>query len=144
MAFFQGGLMKRQVFPVRALTAGQKDGGLSFLEIMFTIAILSVAALTATLLLVPVARQTGLRREVQTANLSAKKVLEKIQATPFTQIVTTYPQSYVETIPGLPSGGITITYADPTADPLLIQVGLAWTNAQAGTIQRTFDTVRTR
>ena len=136
--------MKRQVFLTRGSAAGQRQCGLSFLEVMFTIAILSIAALSATLLLVPIARQANLRREIQTANSSAKNVLEKIQATPFTQIVTTYPQSYVETIPELPSGGLTITYTDPTADPLLIEVGLAWQNAEAGSIQRTFNTVRTR
>ena len=136
--------MQRRLFLTQGAAAGQRECGLSFLEVVFTIAILSIAALSTTLLVVPVTRQANLRREVQTANLSARKVLEKIQATPFSDIVTTYPQSHVETIPELPSGELTITYADPTADPLLIEVGLAWQNAQGGLIERTFDTVRTR
>ena len=103
-----------------------------------------VAALSAALILVPVARQSTLRREVQTANMAARKVLEKIQATPFTEILNTYPQSHVEPITELPSGTLTISYADPAADPLVMRVDLSWENAQAGTLERTFDTVRTK
>lgn len=136
--------MQRQALLARRSAADPGDRGLSLLEVMFTIVVLAIAVLSTALLLVPVAHQANLRREVQVANLSAKKVLEKIQATPFTQIVTTYPQSYAEAIPELPSGGLTITYVDPAADPLLIQVGLAWQSAQGGLLERTFDTVRTR
>ena len=117
--------------------------GFSLLEVSITIAILLATTLTATLLLVPIARQSRLRREVEVANTSAKRVLERIQATPFKDILKVYPQSYSETIAGLGAGTITITYADPTADPLLIQADLTWNNPEAGTMQRTFNTVRT-
>lgn len=120
-----------------------RSGGFSLLELSITIAILLSATLAAMLLLVPVARQTRLRREVETANSAAQRVLERIQATPFKDILKVYPQSHSEAIPGLNSGTVTITYADITADPLLIQADLSWNNSEAGTLQRTFNTVRT-
>ena len=117
--------------------------GFSLLEVSITIAILLSATLAAILLLVPVARQARLRREVETANSAAKRILERIQATPYKDIVTLYPQSYSEVITGLNAGSITITYVDPAADPLLIQADLTWNDPESGTLQRTFNTVRT-
>jgi len=128
----------------RTLTARNRERGISLLEVMIAVAVISLATLSATLLLVPVARQSNLRREIELANTSAKRILERIQSTPFESILGTYPPSYGETITGLPGGALTVTYTDPATDPLLIQVALTWDNAQMGTLQRTFDTVRTR
>ena len=128
---------------MRRLPSAERSAGFSLLELAITVAILLSATLTALLLLVPVANQARLRREVETANSAAKRVLERIQATPFKDITTIYPPSYSETIADLDSGTITITYTDPAADPLVISADLSWVNPEAGTIQRTFKTVRT-
>lgn len=117
--------------------------GFSLLELVITIAILTTATLTAMLLLVPVARESRVRREVQIANLAAKRALERIQTTPFNDIVDDYPQGYAEPVTGLPSGALTVQYVDPTADPLTVQVTMSWVSAEIGAMSRSFSTVRT-
>jgi type II secretory pathway pseudopilin PulG len=117
--------------------------GFSLLELVITIAILTTATLTAMLLLVPVARESRVRREVQIANLAAKRALERIQTTPFNDIVDAYPQGYAEPVAWLPSGALTVQYVDPTADPLSIQVTMSWVSGEVGAMSRTFSTVRT-
>lgn len=117
--------------------------GFSLLELMLTVSVLAIATLAAALIVVPVARESRLRREVETANVAAKRVLERIQSTPFTSILSTYPQGHVETVPGLNSSALTIQYADPAADPLDIRLDLVWVSPEAGSITRTFYTLRT-
>lgn len=122
---------------------GKRLEGFSLLELVIAVALLTSTALAATLVLVPVARETRLRREVGVASAAAKRVLEKIQAMPFNEIVTVYPQSYVEALPQLPAGSILVQYEDPAADPLRVQVQLSWDSGEIGAMQRTFSTVRT-
>lgn len=117
--------------------------GFSLLELVITVAVLASVTLAAALVVVPIARESRLRREVETANTAAQRVLEKIQATAFNEIVTTYAQGHVEPIAGLTGGSLRVTYADTTADPLEIQVDLIWNSPEAGTISRTFRTLRT-
>ncbi len=121
----------------------QRRQGFSLLEIVITISLLTIVTLSTVLLLVPIARQSRLQRETEAANLAAKRVLEKIQATPFKDILTIYPQSSSVAIPELPNGSIVITYTNPSADPLVIQANLTWESPDIGTLQRTFHTVRT-
>jgi len=121
----------------------RQTGGFSLLELVITIAILATATLAATLLLVPVARESRVRREVQVANLAARRVLERLQTTPFNDIPTVYPQGHVETIPELPAGSLTVQYVDPAADPLVVQVTLGWSSPEIGSMARTFNTIRT-
>ena len=67
--------MQRQALLARRSAADPGDRGLSLLEVMFTIVVLAIAVLSTALLLVPVAHQANLRREVQVANLSAKTAM---------------------------------------------------------------------
>jgi len=117
--------------------------GFSLLELVITIAILTTATLAATLLLVPVARESRVRREVQVANLTAKRALERIQTTPYNDIVKSYPQGYTESVPNLPSGTLSVQYVDPAADPLSVQLTMSWNSAEIGAMSRTFNTMRT-
>ena len=128
--------MKRRPF-----TARQR--GFSLLEVILAVALLSLTALGASLIIVPVARQSRFRREDQTANAAAKRALERIQAAPFKDLTTLYPPSYTEKVTGLQGGTLSITYADPAADPLLIQADLSWVDEMGNSMQRTFNTVRT-
>lgn len=121
----------------------QFQRGFSLLELMITVAILTSVTLAAALVVVPVARESRFRRQVEAANTAALRVLEKIQTTSFGNLVGTYPQGHVETIPGLNSGSLTIQYVDPAADPLEIQLDVSWNSPEAGTIARTFHTMRT-
>lgn len=110
---------------------------------MIAVGILAAVTLVAALVVVPVARESRLRREVGTASTASRRVLEKIQATSFSSIVSTYPPGHVEPIPGLNAGRLTISYVDPTADPLEIQVDLSWDSPEVGAMARTFNTMRT-
>jgi len=138
---FQGEGMKRRV-RVRSPGAGEQYG-FSLLEVVITIALLSSVALGVAILLVPVARQSRIQRETEIANIAAKKVLEKVQATPFHQIVTAYPNGSIHPIPELPAGRIVVTYADPAADPLFLRADLSWNSREVGPMSRRFETVRT-
>ncbi|MBI4585077.1 MAG: prepilin-type N-terminal cleavage/methylation domain-containing protein [Planctomycetes bacterium] len=121
----------------------QRRQGFSLLEIAIAISLLTIVTLSTVLLLVPIARQSRLQREIEAANLATKRVLEKIQATPFKDILAIYPQSSSIAIPELPNGSLVLTYTDPSADPLVIQANLTWESPEIGTLQRTFHTVRT-
>lgn len=136
---FQGDGMKR----VRVLAPGAREQGFSLLEVVITIALLTSVALSVAILLVPIARQSRIQRETEIANIAAKKVLEKVQATPFHEIVTAYPNGSIHAIPDLPSGRIVVTYADPDADPLFLRADLSWDSPEVGPMSRRFETVRT-
>lgn len=121
----------------------RREGGLSLLEVVITIALLTAVGLATAILLVPIARQSRIQRETDVANLAARRILEQIQATPFNDIVANFPDGSVRVIPELQGGAITISYADPAADPLVVRANLTWESPEVGTMQRTFDTVRT-
>ena len=117
--------------------------GFSLLEMIIVIGLLTAVALGTMILLIPIARQSRINRETEIANSEVQKVLEKFQATPFHEIVDTYPEGTELTVDGLAEGTITVNYADPAADPLAIQATLAWESPELGSMQRVFDTVRT-
>ena len=75
--------------------------------------------------------------------MEARRVLEKIQAAPFSEITTLYPDGNTRSIDGLDGGTVTVRYTDPSADPLYVQATIAWTSPDLGGMQRTFTTVRT-
>jgi len=116
---------------------------MTLLEIMLAMAIFTILALSATLIIVPVSRQARINREVATANCEAKRILEKVQAVPFSQILSCYPDGAELKVPSLPGGKVTTTYEDPEADPLILRVTLTWDSANLGTMTRTFTTLRT-
>jgi prepilin-type N-terminal cleavage/methylation domain-containing protein len=125
--------------------SGLREGrqGFTLLEVMLTVALLTGVSLSTSLLLVPVARQTRIGRETEIANSAARRILEQIQATPFKDIIKDYPPATELSIPDLTNGKITISYQDPTADPLFIRADLSWQSPDLGTMARTFHTVRT-
>jgi Tfp pilus assembly protein PilV len=122
---------------------GRRDHGISLLEVAITIALLTSVGLATAILLVPVARQSRIQRETEIANLAARRLLEQFQATPFHDLVTDFPDGSVTAIPELPSGSITVSYVDTTTDPLVFRANLTWESPELGTMQRTFDAVRT-
>jgi type II secretory pathway pseudopilin PulG len=121
----------------------EASGGFCLLDVVLATALLTVVALATTLVLVPMARQTRIRGEVQAADTAARRVLETFQAAAFKDIVSTYPPSVELDVPDLPDGKIRVTYDDPTADPLLIHVELSWNSPDLGSMSRTFSTLRT-
>ena len=117
--------------------------GFTLLEVTIAVALLTVLTLGAALVYVPVARQTRVNREVATANMEVRRVLEKVHALPFNKIVSTHPDGQTIGLGSLPSGQLVIDYADPAADPLVLTATLSWESPDLGTMQRTYTTVRT-
>lgn len=120
-----------------------RERGISLLEVVVGISILTSLALSAILIIVPVSRQARINREVATANTEARRVLEKVQASKFKDIVTMYPNGAEAPIITLPKGKVTTTYEDPSADPLIMRAVLTWDSPDLGPMMRTFFTVRT-
>lgn len=112
-------------------------------EVMITIAILATLSLATLLTLVPIGRQTRLNRELQAATHTVSDVLERIHATPFNDLQTLYPDGQTAAVSELPGGQLTISYVDPTTDPVILNLTLAWDSPQIGPVTRTFTTVRT-
>jgi len=121
----------------------KRERAMSLLEVVIAIAILTSLALSSTLIFVPVSRQARLNREVAVANCEAKRVLEKVHAVPFKDILKVYPQNREIALDPLLKGKITITYEDPLADPLVMRAVLTWDSPDLGSMLRTFYTVRT-
>jgi len=111
--------------------------------VTIAIVILTVLSLTTALVLVPVSREHRTARQTDVANSAVRNILESVHATPFNEIVNRYPDGGVIPIPALPGGQVTISYTDPTADPLYMQLDLSWNSPENGLMQKTFYTVRT-
>jgi Tfp pilus assembly protein PilV len=124
-------------------SAKTADQGLTLLEVTFAVVILSAVSLSMAQLVVPIAGQSRLNRERSLANLGAKRVLERIQATPFDDMLGAFPDGSTLEVPTLPEGKITVTYADTNADPLEIRVDLTWNSQDAGSMEREYYTAKT-
>ena len=124
--------------------AERPRGGFTLLEVMITVAVLSVLALSATLLLVPVSRQARINQEIQVAQSEATRVLESIQSLPFDEIIVVYPPSVVLEVPALNNGKLKVNYVDPETDPIEVQLVLSWSSSDLEEMQRIFTTARTR
>ena len=132
---------------VRGITLGRRGltrkRGFTLIEVIMTVAILTSVSLGSLLVMVPVARQSRLNKEVDIANAEVQRVLESIQAAPFNHVTTLYPDSTSLLATGLQNGVITIDYDDPNADPLTVMVTITWEGLDSGNYSRTFLTVRT-
>lgn len=128
-------------YSTRNVRPGER--GLTLLEVVIAVAILTSLALASTLIFVPVSRQARVNREVAIANSEAKRVLEKVHAIPFKDVTTVYPHGREVVVSALPQGKITTTYEDPLADPLVMRAVLTWESPDLGQMLRTFFTVRT-
>ena len=128
---------------IYAASQGKRSSGMTLLEVIIAVAILTSLALSATLVFVPVSRQARVNREIAAANIEAKRVLEKVHAIPFKDIIKVYPQGRQVVINTLQGGVMTTTYEDPTADPLVMRAVLTWQSPDLGAMQRTYYTVCT-
>ncbi|MCA8960807.1 MAG: hypothetical protein KDC38_09850 [Planctomycetes bacterium] len=117
--------------------------GISLVEIVVAVALLSVLTLSTLLTLIPVSRQTRLNREVEAATYAVSDVLERIHATPFSELLTLYPDGTVQAVSTLENGQLAISYEDVTTDPLIMTLALTWQSPEVGSMSRTFRTVRT-
>ncbi len=120
-----------------------RDAGFTFMELVTAVAVLAVVSIATLLTLIPVSRQTRVNRELAAAAAAARNVLEEMQATPFADLVTVYPDGQVIPVGTLDDGQVAIAYEDPAADPLQIQVSLSWVSPEVGPMTRTYVTMRT-
>ena len=134
---------RRPATPDAPPPAAERSSGFSLVEVTIAIVVLTVLSFTTALVLVPVSREHRAAREMDLANASVRSVLESIHATPFSEIVTRYPNGTEWTVEDLPEGQIEISYEDPTADPLRVQLDLSWNSPDQGAMQRSFFTIRT-
>ncbi len=117
---------------------------MTLLEVVVAVVVLTSLAFAATLVSLPVSRQTRISREVAIANGEAKRILEKVHAVPFPRIASLYPNGAELPVIMLQNGKITTTYEDPNADPLVLRAVLTWDSPDLGPMMRTFFTVRTK
>lgn len=120
------------------------ETGVSLLEVVIGMSILTCLSLAAVLVFVPVSRQARINREVAIASREASAVLEKVHAVPFTKVLDIFPDGGEIPLASLPSGRVLTTYEDPDADPLVFRAVLIWDSPNLGSMSRTFDTVLTR
>jgi type II secretory pathway pseudopilin PulG len=118
--------------------------GFSNIEVVLTVALLTVLALSTILIFVPVSRQGRINREVAAANAEARRVIEKVHAVPYSQVTVLFPDDAEIALPSLPDGKLTVDYPDPAADPLVCQFVLEWDSPSLGTMRRAFTTAVTR
>ena len=116
---------------------------MTLVEVIITIALVTSLALGTTLALVPLARQSRINRETTIANAQVRGVIEKILATPFRDIVRTYPDGTALPLEDLQEGVLSVSYADPLANPLEIHLELEWTSSDLGSMAISFVTART-
>ncbi|MEM7168353.1 MAG: type II secretion system protein [Planctomycetota bacterium] len=119
------------------------ESGFSLIEVAVAVALLSILTVSTLLTLIPVSRQTRLNREMESASAAVRDLMERVHATPFSEIPSLYPDGTVVALASLESGEVTIGYEDVTADPLIISFDLAWDSPQVGSMSRTFTTVKT-
>ena len=119
------------------------EAGFSLIEVTIAIVILTVLSFTTALVLVPVSREHRSAQETDIANAAVRSVLESVHATPFNELLGRYPNGDTIPITDLSSGQIAISYEDPAADPLVMQLDLTWESNQSGSMSRSFFTVRT-
>ncbi len=118
--------------------------GLTLIEVVMAISVLVLLTASTIITMVPVSRQNRMSREMELAVTEVRNVLEKVHATPFNDLVTLYPPGLVLPINELNNGKLLISYVNPDADPLVMQVELTWDSEESlGSVSRTFYTVRT-
>ncbi len=119
------------------------EHGFTLFEVVITIGLLSIVSSSVLLIVVPVGRQSRLNREMEVAAASARNLIERIQVTPFNELLTVYPEGTVVYIPEIEAGSLTVSYEDATANPLVVQIVLNWTSPDIGPVSSSFLTVRT-
>ncbi len=118
--------------------------GLTLVEVMLAVAILTIVALSTAALVVPISRQARIGREMDVADAEVRCILEKVHALPFSTVTALYPDNAEIAVAGLRAGKIVVSYEDVAADPLVMFVDLTWDSPNMGPMSRRFATVMTR
>lgn len=128
---------------------------MSLLEVLIAsvMAIICIVAIISSYL--AVLNWSQINKEETAAMTHLSNIMEAIRSTPFTSIVTNFPNNTVDgptgnsydTIAGgytLTNEHITVSYVNPASDPLEINVAVRWTNAKGANRARYLVTKRTK
>jgi prepilin-type N-terminal cleavage/methylation domain-containing protein len=124
--------------------------GLSLVEVIVAVAIIAVGVVVLVAQLEASYKITTVNRETNKAMAHLQACLEKVVSTSFADITTTYPNggniplSNVDPGDLLDGESVTVTYADPAADPLEVTVTVHWTAFDGRMRTRSLTTLRTR
>ena len=121
-----------------------RHAGLTLLEVATSAAVLVVVAMSSVLMMLPIAKQARISREMDTGLMAAEEYIEGLQLSPFDTITTKFPPGQETSVDTLNEGKIVVEYADPDVDPLVVHVHLTWTSPDLGSMSRTFTTARTK
>jgi Tfp pilus assembly protein PilV len=123
---------------------------MSLIEAIVAIAIIAVGVVALVAQLEASYKTTSVNRETNKAMAHLQASLEKVIATPFSNITTAFPSGstvtldHVDTPDVLDQERITVAYADVSADPLQITVTIQWKAFDGRMRTRTLSTLRTR
>ncbi len=136
--------------------------GMTLIEVMITVTVLSIFVAAGGLLLATLARQGELNHDLAVVNSEVGNALALVHASPFDTIAQellsdgsidlgnyTYRKILTGAPTYLPQGSVTVQFRDVSVggilpDPLFIDVTAEWTNTHSGHQVRSFVTVRTR
>ena len=136
--------MRTQDPPTRP---GPRRRGFTLVEVIVATMLLALAALAAFPTMVSCFGLSQAAREENLATHDLMAAVEDVMAAPFSVVTTTYPDG--QPIPKfdalhLQNESITVSYVDPTADPLLITLVANWSDCKGRPRQEVFRCARTR
>jgi prepilin-type N-terminal cleavage/methylation domain-containing protein len=107
----------------------QSQGGLTLVEIMITILILSVGILSSLLYFTTISASNELARNLTTATTHAEYILEEMRLRPSLSNITGtdwHTWASGQSILSLGSETINVTYTNATAVPLAVSTVVSW------------------
>ncbi len=131
------------------------DRGTTLVEVLAATLILALALGGLIQGLITIMETIDLARDQSQTTTDLRSMLERIRATPFDYLTTRFPNGVVNGPVSLPYTGIvgtyvlpqeniTVAYANATADPLEINVALAWQDKRGRVRTASMATFRTR
>ena len=107
----------------------KNTSGLTLIEVLVSFFILSVGILSSLMFFTSATASTELARDMTTANTHAEYVLEEMHSRAALTDITAeeWPDwTSANGLNTLPQETITVTFTDPSADPLPINVTVTW------------------
>ena len=131
------------------------DKGITFIEILVATLVFTLALASVLGSMVSIADLIDLARDTTIATTDLKNMMERMRATPFALIIPNFPNGmtdgpgpnrYPPLVGGyqLTSEHITVTYANPNAQPLEIKITLTWLDKKGHSRNASMSTFKTR
>ena len=132
-----------------------KTKGVTLLEVLIAILIFCLAISALLISITGMADVIDIAKDKTVATNHLKNILEQVRANPFNSIIANFPAGLTDGPAGKPYQGvvggytlrnehITVTYADPNADPLEIRATLTWLDKKGHPFTAGMSTFRTR